>query len=196
VDHPELFKLVVRRWLKSAGAPPIPHYRLDALREQTSRPGDDHNTAIDWDDCSLRWYRQRLWLLADGDIPPCPQKPWPPGIASLELGDGLGHLVIEGAGPDGLGARLAVSNRAAIKDARIIHGGHHRQLKNVFQEAAVPPWLRDSIPLLILGGELVAAGDWYLADSFAEQLSGTGARLRWLPENLLLKFLQLQQGFE
>ena len=76
----------------------------------------------------------------------------------------------------------------------IIHGGHHRQLKNVFQEASVPPWLRDSIPLLVLGGEPVAVGDWYLADSFAEQLSDVGARLRWLPENPLLKFLQSQQG--
>ncbi|MGD9265544.1 MAG: tRNA lysidine(34) synthetase TilS, partial [Lysobacterales bacterium] len=194
MDHPELFKLVVRRWLKSAGAPPIPHYRLDALHEQVNRPGDDHNIAIDWDSCSLRWYRQRLWLLTAGDIPACPQKPWPPGIASLALGDGLGHLLIEDAGPGGLGAGLAVGNRATIEDARIIHGGHHRQLKNVFQEASVPPWLRDSIPLLVRGGEPVAVGDWYLADSFAEQLSDVGARLRWLPENPLLKFLQSQQG--
>jgi tRNA(Ile)-lysidine synthase len=194
IDHPELFKLVVRRWLKRTGAPPIPHYRLDALNDQAGRPGDDHNIAIDWDGCSLRWYRHRLWLLTGGDIPPCPQKPWPPGNASLELGESLGHFVVEGAGPDGLGAGLAVGNRAAIEDARIIHGSHHRQLKNVFQEASVPPWLRDSIPLLVLDGEPVAVGDWYLADSFAKRLSEAGGRLRWLPENPLLKFLQSQQG--
>ena len=192
IDHPELFKLVVRRWLKSACA--MPRLSSCSWNEQARRPGDDHNIAVDWDGCRLRWYRQRLWLLTDGDIPPCPQKPWPPGTTSLELGDGLGQLGIEGTGPGFPGARLAVGNRAAIDDARIVHGGHHRLLKNVFQEAGVPPWIRDSIPVLTLDGEPVAVADWYLAESFSAQLSDAGARLRWQPENPLLKFLQSQQG--
>ncbi|MGD9021759.1 MAG: tRNA lysidine(34) synthetase TilS [Lysobacterales bacterium] len=194
IEHPELFKLVVRRWTKGAGAPSVPHYRLDSLHEQACRPGDDHSVAIEWDSCVLRWYKQQLWLTTAGDIRPCPQESWPPGASFVELGEDAGRLTIEGAGAALSDWQLAVRNRSSIGDTRIIHGGHHRHLKNVFQAAGVPPWLRDSIPLLTLDGQPVAVGDWYLADAFAKRLAGAGCSLRWRPGSPLLEFVRSRQA--
>jgi hypothetical protein len=73
-----------------------------------------------------------------------------------------------------------------------MQGGHHKNLKNLFQSAAVPPWLRDCIPLCKLDGELVAMGDWCIDDHFSTWLTNRHMKLCWQPENPLLKFVQAQ----
>jgi len=50
--------------------------------------------------------------------------------------------------------------------------GHH-SLKNLFQEAGVPPWERDRIPLIYLDDRLAAVGDkWISAAFYHEQTQG------------------------
>lgn len=49
--------------------------------------------------------------------------------------------------------------------------GHHT-LKSLFQEAAIPSWQRDRIPLLYAGDELVAVVGYWLADQFAVKGEG------------------------
>ncbi|MFW2374637.1 MAG: tRNA lysidine(34) synthetase TilS, partial [Gammaproteobacteria bacterium] len=43
--------------------------------------------------------------------------------------------------------------------------GHH-SLKKLFQEAEVPPWLRDRIPLIYQDGELIAVAGYWVADEY------------------------------
>jgi len=45
-------------------------------------------------------------------------------------------------------------------------------LKSLFQEAAVPSWQRDRIPLLYAGDELVAIVGYWIADKFAVKSNG------------------------
>jgi tRNA(Ile)-lysidine synthase len=48
-------------------------------------------------------------------------------------------------------------------------GGPHRSLKNLLQEAAIPPWQRNTLPLLWCRGQLAwAAGVGYDADCLAK----------------------------
>ncbi|OGV30963.1 MAG: tRNA lysidine(34) synthetase TilS [Legionellales bacterium RIFCSPHIGHO2_12_FULL_35_11] len=42
--------------------------------------------------------------------------------------------------------------------------GHAKKLRNIFQELAVPPWLRDIIPLIYLNGELKLIVGYLAAD--------------------------------
>ena len=45
---------------------------------------------------------------------------------------------------------------------RLLYRGHHRELKKMFQEFKVPPFLRDTIPLIYVNDELKAVvGYWY-----------------------------------
>ncbi|MDD1642753.1 MAG: tRNA lysidine(34) synthetase TilS, partial [Methylococcaceae bacterium] len=50
--------------------------------------------------------------------------------------------------------------------------GHHA-LKKLFQEAGIPPWERETIPLVYLDDKLAAVGDlWISADFYSEKMQG------------------------
>jgi tRNA(Ile)-lysidine synthase len=58
---------------------------------------------------------------------------------------------------------------------------HTRELRNLFQQAQMPPWRRDACPLLYADGELIAvAGRWINARG-AELFDRCGAQPRWRP---------------
>ena len=70
-------------------------------------------------------------------------------------------------------------------ELRYRHGGekfrpigqsHTRKLKKLLQEAGIVPWMRDRIPLLYSGGELVAVADLWLA---ADAASQPGTAVHW-----------------
>ena len=49
--------------------------------------------------------------------------------------------------------------------------GKNRDIKNIFQESRVPSWLRDRIPLIYAGNELVAIAavpDWHIPMKVAD----------------------------
>ena len=58
--------------------------------------------------------------------------------------------------------------------------GHSHALKHVLQDAGIPPWRRERLPLLSSNdGTLLAAGDAILSASLAAWLGTRGARLHW-----------------
>jgi tRNA(Ile)-lysidine synthase len=57
-----------------------------------------------------------------------------------------------GGGAPGLRVRFGVQGQRC----RTRTQGHHRPLKKLFQEAAIPPWLRPYVPLVFAGDRLVA----------------------------------------
>ena len=189
----ELFKLIVRRWMKTAAMPSIPVYRLESLFEQVCHAHPGHKVSIEWDGCTLRCFRQQLWLLPGGEVPASPVQKWPTGSSGLDLGLDIGQLEFEPRLPDDWAARLLISNRASLNDAVVSHGGHHKRLKNIFQAAGIPTWLRDCIPLCVLDGEVAAVGDWLFSDRFTELMSAHKTGLGWRPRNALLQYVQAQQ---
>jgi tRNA(Ile)-lysidine synthetase-like protein len=56
--------------------------------------------------------------------------------------------------------------------------GHHT-LKKLFQEAGIPPWERELMPLIYLNGQLAAIGEqWVSADFYGEKV-GACISLHW-----------------
>lgn len=188
-----LFSLAIRRWLKQAGAPPIPARSLEALYDQVFQAGKGHKTCIHWNLWTLRLHQDQLWLQQDADIQPCPSVEWPAAQSFVDLGDICGKLILEGPDRKGPYEELAVRGRKDCEANTIRQGGHHKSLKNLFQSAGIPPWLRDSIPLLEMKGKLVAIGDWCLDDQFAAWMSENSAKLTWQPGNSLLQFIVMKQ---
>jgi len=190
-DDPELFKLVIRRWIKQSGSPSMPVYRLESFCEQLRQSDKNHKTAVEWGGHLLRLYKQQLWLQTDLEILACPTRKWVPGHNELDLGRDVGQLILEGeASPSG---EFSVGARINMEETVISQGGHHKSLKNLFQTSGIPPWLRDCIPLCKLDGELVAMGDWCFNERFASWLSEKNVKLSWQPRNPLLQFILMQQ---
>lgn len=201
--NPKLIKLVLRRWLKQSGAPGVPAYKLDSFCDQLGLTGSDHKVSVQWDGWLLHWYKNQLWLHTGKGVSPCPAIKWTKGKHEVDLGNDVGQLSLmtvaqsddqyeshECRLPDG---EFSVGGRGNMIETAISLGGHHKSLKNLFQSTDIPPWLRDSIPLCNLNGELVAMGDWCLNEGFASWLSANGIRLNWRPGHPLLQFILKQQ---
>jgi tRNA(Ile)-lysidine synthase len=53
---------------------------------------------------------------------------------------------------------------------------HTRTLKKLLQEEGIVPWMRDRVPLLYSGGNLVAVADLWIA---ADAVSQPGTAVQW-----------------
>lgn len=196
LDDSELFKLVTRRWMKQSGTPSIPAYRLEALFEQVHQASSQHNVCIRWSDWSLRLYQQQLWLHAEKEIPPCPGIKWRADCKQVDLGAAVGLLLFRQTGPGNTitpKGDFSVGGRNSMDETVIGQGTLHKSLKNLFQAADIPPWLRDCIPLCKLDGELVAMGDWCYSEPFVAWMCRHNINLCWRPRHPLLQFIHSRQ---
>jgi len=203
ITEPQLFRLVVRRWMRQSGVPVIPAYKLGTFVDQVKRADSDHKISVSWDRCLLRWYKDRLWLQTDSEIMPCPAVRWPGGQTELDLGEDVGLMSIKAMEPTQrqlspvidmfTGSRFRVDSRVNIRDAVISQGSHHKSLKKLFQANEIPPWLRNSIPICLLDDEIVALGDWCFDEQFANWLSDHGIGLYWRPRHPILMYMHKQK---
>jgi tRNA(Ile)-lysidine synthase len=56
---------------------------------------------------------------------------------------------------------------------------HSQSLKKLLQEAGLPPWWRDRLPLLWCGDELAAVADLWICEGYAAAPGEAGWLLHW-----------------
>ncbi|MEJ2173935.1 MAG: tRNA lysidine(34) synthetase TilS, partial [bacterium] len=103
----------------------------------------------------------------------------------VELGGGLLRFRrVRGAGVDA--ARLG----AGVVSVRLRRGGERlqpdprrprRTLKNLFQEAGIPPWQRDRLPLVYCGDDLVWVPGLGVDCRYRAGTRAPGVALEWQP---------------
>jgi tRNA(Ile)-lysidine synthase len=76
------------------------------------------------------------------------------------------------------GGRYRVAFRRPGLRCRLA-GRPERALKVVLQEAGVPPWLRDRVPLLYVDGELAAVADLGVCEGFVAEPGSDAVSLSW-----------------
>ncbi len=85
-------------------------------------------------------------------------------------------LTLEGIGTFALDkpcdVTLSVRQRQGGEQIRLANAKQHKKLKHALQEAQIPPWLRDQLPLFYYEEQLIAVADMLLADKAAELLQG------------------------
>lgn len=151
---------LLRYWLAESGILMPSAGRLENLLQQLCSARDDAQIHISLGDTVIRRYRGEVHL---EKRMPAPQ----PELAltwafqdELELPDSGGRLLFERTTGQGLSlARLT----AAPVTIRLRQGGERlrpdclrptRSLKNLLQEAGMPPWQRQRLPLLFSGEKL------------------------------------------
>lgn len=180
---PVLAGRALRDWLAALGVtqPPDRAALAEFLR-QLAEAGEGGCPRFDTGGLSLQRYRGGAYVL------PEPVDWVPPGEFNLAPGEslpvaGLGTLSLvsaPGAGLDlGPGEALSVRWRAGGERCRPLGRSGSRGLKKLLQEAGVPPWWRDRVPLLYLGGELLAVGDLWLCESSRLVRDGSAWQVRW-----------------
>ncbi|WP_045224124.1 tRNA lysidine(34) synthetase TilS [Methyloterricola oryzae] len=176
-------RLVLRRWLRASGFRMPSAAVLERILEEVLPAGADKMPVVAWREGEVRRYRNHLHLLPpQGFFDSTAVLPWTAGD-SLKLPGGAGELRITPARPGlGLDARrwalgpVEVRFRRGGERCRLSgRGTASHALKKLFQETAVPPWLRDRAPLVYVAGELAAVADWWVTT----EAEGTDFSLTW-----------------
>ena len=179
---------LLRGWLAERGLPPAAATHLKGILEQLVTARADATPLVSWPGAEVRRYRDALYAL-----PPMPAHDatrviaWDPG-SLLELP----HGALAAASARGRGLSVDRCARARV-EVRFRHGGerfqpagrrHCAALKKLLQTSAVPPWLRDRIPLVYVDGELAAVAGMWVGEGYAVMDPDCGWVLSWtaLPE--------------
>ena len=134
-------KLMLREFLRAGGTRAPDAKRLDEMLRQVFEAPADAKLELAHDGKVLRRFRDELSLLPVAA---------PPGEVVFHA--------CTGAGIDAARMRaqpLSVRQRQGGERMRLAANRPSRTLKNLFQEAGIPPWERDRLPLVYCGEDLV-----------------------------------------
>lgn len=158
---------VLRYWLKHLGYKLPDTARLAHIQQEVLHATSDREPEVHWEGVTVRRYRDRLYatphlVAVDNDQ----IIPWDI-THSLRLpnGDVLHAVTMRGAG-----VKMSLCRQQGVT-VRFRQGGEEcrpgpqaasRTLKNLLQEAGVPPWERERLPLIYVGEQLAAVADYWV----------------------------------
>jgi len=156
---------------------------VEMLKQLTSRGA---RTRIRHDGKELRVYRGRVEVATAGEPPAFTPLDWH-GERRLPIAALSGELRFRRARGAGIAAALVDGRTFRV---RLRGGGERlrpdprrprRSLKNLFQEAGVPPWRRERLPMLFCGEELVWTAGLGVDAAWQAAASARGIVPQWHP---------------
>jgi len=179
---------VIRSWVRESTAVPPPRARLHEFLQQLQGRRADSQAELRWSNWLIKQHGDHLWMHDFPPPAPCPYLHWDTGVR-LELGAEHGYLSIDGAVEKPFSS-VRVSSRSAISCELKNFGSVMNKIKNIMRISGIPPWLRDTVPILLVGEQLYAVGDWWLAPELKKVLQDARLVYRWQPGHALLKKIQ------
>ncbi len=175
---------LLRHWVREQGAAAPGYRHLQRMLDECVLGRADANPLVGWGGMEVRRYRDDLFLaprLPPHDAGLCLS--WN-GETTLTLPSGLGTLEVSLCehGVDAeqwQNGRIEVRFRRGGERCRPAGDNHHRSLKQLFQTWGVPPWLRDRIPLIFLGGELAIIPGFAVCQPFAAAEGAAAVQPYW-----------------
>lgn len=180
---------VLRAFLEAQGLSALDSERLREWLRQLLEARGDSRVVLGVAGLVLRRYRGEAWIEPDAPAPAADwRKPWhgERELALPELGGRLSMTMVKGEG-----VSLAKLNAGPIT-LRLRQGGEklkpdharpRKTLKHLLQEAAIPPWQRERLPLLYSGENLVAAPGIGVDCAYQAAPGESGLRLGWIFTN-------------
>ena len=171
----------LREFLAAQGLRAPSEAKLVEMLKQLT--GKGARTTIEHDGARLRLYRGAVTVEKRKDEKPFRTVRWR-GEGRLPLPELGGELRFRRARGEGIDERFVAKGNLAVK---LRSGGERlqpdarrprRTLKNLFQEAGVPPWQRERMPLIFSGEELVWVPGLGTDCAYAAARKRTG----WVPE--------------
>jgi tRNA(Ile)-lysidine synthase len=174
---------VLRRWLRSIALPEPTQFQVAELVRQLAEAGEDRQPCVRWPGVEVRRYRDLLYALAPLQLPPLD---WSDHFTGepLALPADIGVLKLvpleAGSAQPRLAESANVRFRRGGESIRLEGGAHTRELRDLLQEAGIPPWQRSRLPLVFDDdGALLAVADLWISESGAERLARAKGRLEW-----------------
>jgi tRNA(Ile)-lysidine synthase len=174
----------VRLWLSQQGLEAPSTARLTEALRQVLDAEADHQPAIVWGHHALRRYRQRLFVTR-ADPPRVPEaQSWIVAEgSSVVLGPGLGNLTWiaqrGGIAAQRLPASVIVRGRDGGETLKPASSAKTQTVQHLCQALGVLPWMRDALPLVFVGDELIAVADLWLDARWCTPADAPGLKVAW-----------------
>jgi len=173
---------VLRYWFKTIKSPLPSRAVLEQIVQQIKTTSHDSALRVSWAGYEVRRFRDRLYWLKKIKHD-----------ASQEYNCDVNEILFLSSIDKHLRFKKVKTNeknilfvlKALVNDkvisVRFRQGGEKikpagrnasHDLKSLFQEASVPTWQRDRVPLLFIGNDLVAVVGYWLADDYAQKGEG------------------------
>jgi len=174
-------KNLLRYWFHQRGLKRPGNEKLLLINEQIINAREDANPRLDWQGISLRRFKNKLFMLSKWVETGIDwQLSWGAN-SSVLLVNKIGVLSVS----EVLGQGLKKTYQQQNLELRLRKGGEHchpvernnnRSLKKLFQEYSVPPWYRDSWPLLYCDNQLIAVPGLFICKGFEAEESEAGLK--------------------
>ncbi len=179
-------QLVIRQWFQRLGLRMPAQGFVERILAEVLAARADSDPLLSGQGYCVRRYRDKLYCLKSSCLKPSLQNLfqeciWPAGQTSITLSNHQ-KLFCE---PSASGiaferwqsAAIVVKARSGGEKIRLPGRQGHHSLKNLFQEAGVPPWERALMPLIYLDNQLASVGDYWISAEFYSEQSGHCVRL-------------------
>jgi tRNA(Ile)-lysidine synthase len=176
-------RMVLREWLKAETEQAAEARSLETLVAEVIEAAPDRQPRLVVGAMVVRRFDDALYLLPRRSERAVAPRGFEldPGHVGQVAGAGRVSLLPEPVGGGvRAGRRYSVMFRSAGLLCRL-KGRPAKPLKQVLAEAGVPPWLRDSVPLLVVDGELAAVGGVGVCEGFEAGPGEPAVRLVWSP---------------
>lgn len=174
---------VVRGWIKHLGLPTPNAVHIERIMEDVVTSAWDATPCVRWPGTEVRRYRDLIYAM-----PPLPphdprqRMSWDmSGALILSSGERLSAIRVPGAGLDAELCQIrsvTVRYRQGGEYCRPLSRGHRHELRKLFQEAGIPPWERDRLPLIYLDDQLAAVAGLWVCEPFQAGAGKPGLLVR------------------
>lgn len=158
---------ILRVWLKTNNIKLPSTATLNRLIKEVILARPDAMPQVNWGDVQVRRYNGYLYLDKQRTFELPHRIDWIDFPNDLEWGE---QTVILSARQSNQGLRVPEGATIQVKFRQggetFYWRGHTKQLKKLFQEWCVPPWHRDSIPLIYINDQLAAVIGYAVSDFF------------------------------
>ena len=182
----------LRAWLRALGCEMPTAARLAQMQAQLI-DANSSQAEVRHDGHLLRRYRDCVVALTAATAS---AKQWAHGPLTLAPWQGEAHIDLPSAGrlhvqmaPHGLSSdwlrEQALQMRAGLGADRLRAqpAGRSRALRNLWQEAGIPPWVRPALPVLCVQGRVLLAAPFGMDRSGDWPWASPGIVLHWLPDS-------------
>lgn len=176
--HVHQQQLIIRHWFRHRGLKMPAQAQVRRILTEVVQASEQRDPVLSGQGYSIRRYRDKLYCLANSSlsVEPIPQDTvWPAGQTSITTAYGQTLSCITASSGISLEQWLSAKvelrfRRGGEKISLPGRQGRH-SLKNLYQEAGIPSWQRDAIPLIYLDGALAAVGDLWISAAFYTEMA-------------------------
>jgi tRNA(Ile)-lysidine synthase len=165
---------------------PVPSSRIiDEVLHEVCDAREDAEPHVIWPGAEVRRYQDKIYVQSPlSDVDSTQIRSWD---FSAALQFTHGRLEAKSTTGHGLSRERLESGQVTVRfrrgGERIRSSGraHHSDLKKLLQAWLVPPWLRNRIPLIYCGDELVCVVGYVIDEAFKCSPDEAGWTLDWVP---------------